>query len=269
MPAKVAHDMPLMMKRSGEWYLAIPVAVQPRSESQAPVFASPLDGTVALDPEVRTFQTCFDGRGRVFKWGHGDMGRIVRLRHHLDKLISRLSQPAVPHRRRWRMRRAARRMRLRIRRLVDDLHRRLAKWLCESYTRVLLPEFRSSQMVLRESRQIRRSTVRSMLTWGHYRFRQHLLHKAREFPWCQVVICDEAYTTKTCGKCGERNERVGGSKVFRCPRPECRFRIDRDVNGARNIGIRYLTLQHEREQRVQQQLRQQQQPVQLGSTHLV
>ena len=31
----------------------------------------------------------------------------------------------------------------------------------------------------------------------------------------------------------------GGSKVFCCP--ECKTELDRDINGARNILLRYLT----------------------------
>src|SRR5690606_8719719 len=60
-----------------------------------------------------------------------------------------------------------------------------------------------------------------------------------------VVIVNEAYTSKTCGSCGCLNERLGGSKHFHCP--HCHFHIDRDVNGARNILIRFLTLLNSRE----------------------
>ena len=77
-----------------------------------------------------------------------------------------------------------------------------------------------------------------------YRFKQRLLaNKAREYPWCKVLIVDEAYTSKTCGMCGHIHQSLGGNKVFRCP--HCSFEIDRDVNGARNILLRFLTLCHE------------------------
>ena len=141
------------------------------------------------------------------------------------------------------MRKAAARIRRKIRNLIDDLHKRLAKWLCECYEVVLLPSFETSQMLRKGQRRIGSKTARSMATWSHYRFKQRLLAKAREYPWCKVLIVDEAYTSKTCGMCGHIHQTLRGNKVFRCP--HCSFEIDRDVNGARNILLRFLTLYHD------------------------
>src|SRR3954465_15802377 len=143
-------------------------------------------------------------------------------------------------RKRYKLRRAMLRIQKKIRALIDDCHQKLAKWLCESYHIMLLPEFRTQEMIQRGRRRIRSKTARAMCTWSHYRFRQHLLHKAREHPWCEVVVCTEEYTSKTCGRCGHINKGLGGSKVFRCP--ACRVELDRDINGARNIFLRYLTV---------------------------
>ena len=67
----------------------------------------------------------------------------------------------------------------RIRYVVDDCHHKLAKWLCENYRVILLPEFRIQGMVRRGQRRINSKTARAMCTWSHYRFQQHLIHKAR------------------------------------------------------------------------------------------
>jgi predicted site-specific integrase-resolvase/predicted RNA-binding Zn-ribbon protein involved in translation (DUF1610 family) len=112
-------------------------------------------------------------------------------------------------------------------------------WLCRTYRVVLLPRFETQQMVRRGARRIRSRTARSMLTLSHYRFRTLLQHKAREHPWCEVVTCSEEYTSKTCGACGAIHARLGGSKRFACP--TCGVRLDRDVNGARNILLKYLS----------------------------
>ena len=127
-----------------------------------------------------------------------------------------------------------------IRCLVNDCHYKLAKWLCENYRIILLPEFRTQGMVRRGQRRIGSKTARAMCTWSHYRFQRHLIHKAREHPWCQVVICTEEYTSKTCGFCGYIHKKLGGSKEFCCP--QCKINLDRDINGARNIFLKYLTL---------------------------
>ena len=61
-----------------------------------------------------------------------------------------------------------------MRNLVDELHKRCSKWLCECYGCVLIPKFESSQMVRGGKRKIRSKTAGAMLTWSHYRFRQRL-----------------------------------------------------------------------------------------------
>lgn len=48
----------------------------------------------------------------------------------------------------------------------------------------------------------------------------------------------QAFTSKTCGKCGHLNNKLGGSRTFNCS--ACKHTEDRDVHAARNILLRYL-----------------------------
>ena len=246
LPTELGGDSRLIRTRLNHWYLCVPhtkdlIHVSP-SENQAERKGDqiPEGEVIALDPGVRTFMTGYDPGGAVWEIGAADMQRIYRLCYTLDRLQSDWSDPTCRHRRRYRLRRAARRIRLRIRRLVDECHKRLAKWLCENYRQVLLPKFEVSRMVKRGQRRLHSKTVRSMLTWSHFRFRQRLLHKAELYPSCQVILCDEAYTSKTCGQCGYIHQHLGGNKLFTCP--SCGMVMDRDFNGSRNIWLRYLTL---------------------------
>ena len=54
----------------------------------------------------------------------------------------------------------------------------------------------------------------------------------------KVIICNEAYTSKTCSNCGFINPELKGDKVYNCK--ICKLSIDRDINGARNILLRAL-----------------------------
>ncbi len=184
--------------------------------------------------------TGYDPSGKVWEWGKQDIGRIYRLCHVVDKLQSKWSGNNVRHKQRYQLQRAARRIRSRIRNLIDEVHKKLSKWLCDAYDVILLPIFETSKMVRRGQRKIRSKTVRAMVTWSHYRFRQRLLYKSSLYNGSRVILCDEAYTSKTCGHI---HQKLGGSKTFRCP--VCEYVIDRDVNGARNILLRYLTLNHD------------------------
>ena len=71
---------------------------------------------------------------------------------------------------------------------------------------------------------------------SHYKFRQHLANKCREYG-CEMIIVTEEYTSMTCTKCGKISNKCR-SRIKECE--NCRYKINRDVNGARNILIKYL-----------------------------
>lgn len=83
--------------------------------------------------------------------------------------------------------------------------------------------------------------VRDLYTYAHYRFRQRLLDKSREYPWCKVEIVEEDYTSITCGRCGVLNKALGGKQVYDCL--TCGTTMDRDANGARNIFLKWMSKQ--------------------------
>ncbi|MDB9514993.1 transposase [Kamptonema animale CS-326] len=191
---------------------------------------------IALDPGIRTFLTGYDGE-TVLEIGKGDIERIVRLCFHLDKLISRAYQKQVKAKYRRSLLRAASRIRIKIRNLVDELHHQVASYLASNYKAIFIPSFETSEMVLKSKRRINTKSVRSLLTWSHYRFRQSLISMAGKNSVI-VVKMNEAYTSKTCGKCGHVHAKLGGNKVFNCP--ECGYVADRDANGAFNIMLKAL-----------------------------
>ncbi|MCT7975940.1 hypothetical protein [Laspinema olomoucense] len=113
----------------GQWF-----AIFPEPIPLAPTGAT---GVIALDPGVRTFMTGFDG-SKFLEFGSGDIGRIARLCQHLDDLMSRIASCPSKKRRR-RMRRAAQRMRTKIRNLVDETHKQIAHYLTRNYSLIFLP----------------------------------------------------------------------------------------------------------------------------------
>ena len=100
-------------------------------------------------------------------------------------------------------------------------------------------------MSRRGYRKIRAKSVRSMLTFAHYRFQEFLKFKAWEYDKI-VVNVNEAYTSKTCSWNG-KIKQIGGAKFIR----DDMVVLDRDYNGARGIFLRGLceippSLDHER-----------------------
>lgn len=219
-----------LVYRRGKWYGCFPCVAE--------VLTTGSDRVIALDPGNRTFLTGFDGEN-VLEIGKGDIGRIQRLCQHLDRLISRSTQVKACLRRKMRI--AANRVRETIQNLIKDLHNKATNLLVNSYKVIFLPTFDSSQMVLKnqsgKKRKINSKSVRQMLTLSHHRFEQHLKQAALK-KGVLVVLCNESYTSKTCGNCGQIDHKLGGSKTFKCP--HCETVISRDVNGARNILLRAL-----------------------------
>jgi putative transposase len=221
--------------RLGHYYLALPRQVAKRSESQAP---AKRESVVALDPGVRSFQTTYDLTNLATEWGKDDMKRLFTLCRFADKIQSAWQSKKGAKRRSTKL--AWHRALFRIKNKVKELHRKMATWLCENYKVILIPKFETSRMVRRANRKIRSKTARGMLTWSHFAFRELLKAKAELFPWVKVVECDEAYTSKTCGNCGELHHTLGGAKTFKCK--HCNYVADRDISAARNILLRYLSL---------------------------
>ena len=189
---------------------------------------------MALDPGVRTFLTYFSETD-CGKLGHHAFGRIQRLCHWLDDLISRTAAESNPKRRR-RMRWAQARLRQRIINLVDELHWQTARWLTGNYKVILLPTFETQDMTRRAGRRIRSKTARMMLSFRHYEFKQRLKWKAWQ-RGALVLDVNEAYTSKTLSWDGSIKSNLGGASVIR---DESGFGMDRDVNGARGVFLRAL-----------------------------
>jgi putative transposase len=211
----------------GDYYICLPTeSPRYKTENQGRV--------VALDPGIRTFLTFFSDN--CFGWlGDSANLKIQKLCSKLDKLISKISQAKSKQKKRLKY--AATRLRGKIKYLIDELHKKTARFLVDNFDVILLPTFETSIMSRKAKRRIRSKSVRQMLTLSHYKFKMFLKHKAYE---CNKVVVDvnEAYTSKTVSWTGEIINNLGGSKIIKS-------RIDgktmnRDLNGARGIYLRAL-----------------------------
>jgi len=102
--------------------------------------------------------------GVVLQVGKGDVARIYHLAYALDRLHSNWSQKGVKHGKRWRMRKAGARIRAKIHQLVQDLHEKLANFLCTNFSLILLLKFQTSTIIRRRKRKFKARTARH---WRH------------------------------------------------------------------------------------------------------
>ena len=223
-----------IIRENGRWFLCVPHEVALPLTARAKPYSA-----AGIDPGVRTFLS-FVGDGVAGQIGDQDFSRIARWCAHLDDLMARLDPKRKDHRvsalKRRRMRKAADKMRWKIKDLVREAHFKAAKFLCDNFQVIYLPKFESQRMASKAKRKLRKKSVRAMLTWSHHRFRQRLLWMAKK-SGVEVIDTDEAYTSKTVNWIGEINPKLGGAKVIKGSDGQ---RMNRDLNGALGIYLKGL-----------------------------
>lgn len=195
---------------------------------------------VFFDPGVRTFLTGYDSEGRVIEFGVG-YDKLLKLSKKLDKAISASQNvKEFKHRCRYKLKkRVIPRIRSRIKNIVNDMHWKCAKFICNNYTDIHLPVFEVSRMINKNPvRKLASKTSRMMCNWSHYRFSQILKYRATT-TGCRLFTANEAYTSRTCCRCGNIKSK-STDKTSKCN--QCGLVIDRDINGAICICLRQCTV---------------------------
>jgi len=187
-------------------------------------------GIVSLDPGVRNFVSFYSevATGNI---GKGDFNHIYYLCLQLDEIISNISKAKCEQKKRLIL--AKKRLIWRITDLIDDLHKKTAHFLVTRFDTIFLPTFKTSEMVAK----LNSKTARNMLNFAHYRFKQFLKIKAEEYS-CEVINVSEAYTSRTCSYCGTLHAKNSKKRMV-C---DCGANVDRDLNGARGIMLKNISL---------------------------
>lgn len=223
---KPGGDCSVMRDAFGDFWLLVPVrkAVKQRQS----------DDVLSIDPGIRQPFSCFSPtRCEAFFEG-GDMKqRIDDIQRRVQRVDVRLATPSADKKK---LKAYRQRLFRRYKNVRDDCHWKIISSMTDSYGTILLPEL----AVQRISGSLRAKSNREMFGISHYLFRQRMAEKCQEK---SVVfqVANEAYTSKTCGRCGHQNDSLGSSEVFWCPR--CGLHCHRDLHAARNIYIRWLAEQ--------------------------
>eukprot|EP01028_Stygiella_incarcerata_P000360 TRINITY_DN10405_c0_g1_i1.p1 TRINITY_DN10405_c0_g1~~TRINITY_DN10405_c0_g1_i1.p1 ORF type:complete len:191 (-),score=15.93 TRINITY_DN10405_c0_g1_i1:89-661(-) len=181
----------------------------------------------------------YDTSGHIVEFGANDMARIYRLARVSDDLISRMTQ--INARKRYSYRPAMLRNNRKIRNLVQDLHRKSAKFLflCESYSQILLAKFDTQKTITKKNgrRRLHSKTddmgalpfpsASGVQVYG-------VLRPTDDPRRRRVHIQDlRSMRTHPC-------ETGWQQDLLRCP--QCKFETDRDWNGAQNIYMKNESL---------------------------
>jgi transposase len=188
-----------------------------------------LNESCGLDPGGRNFQTVFSN------------AEIIRIQH--KKVLIKKLQDRMDLLRSWKAKGELsnskfivhfKRAQRKLNNCIDDMQYKLIKLLLKSYTNIYIGELNIKQVT---SQLSNKKANRDLYMLKHYTFKQRILNGSSSYHNVQFV--NESYTTKTCTLCGTLNHDIGSNKVFKCMDETCSNVIDRDLNGARNILLKY------------------------------
>jgi len=217
-----------LLWRNGNWFLCAchksKIARDARTKPEA----------VALDPGIRSFISFYSPNisGKV---GIDTSEKMFHYFLALDNLYSRIAK-TKNKKKKHSFKKAAMRLRERIRNLITELHYKTANFLCKNFDIIILPTFETKEMANKATRKIRSKSVRAMLGLSFYKFRQRLEWIALKMG-CKVIITTEEYTSKTHPQTGKINHKLGGAKTIKLIDGS---RADRDIVGAFNIFLKTL-----------------------------
>ena len=216
-----------IMSDHGKMYVLLPV------ESSA-IPHKPANKTViALDPGIRVFQTGYDPSGVILNIGDNLKDVITPLYNRIDKLKSIKSKK----RKKYNVNKRIIKIEKQIKNKINNLHNQTSALITKEYENIILPEFGTSKMLA--GNMLHSSVKRMMNTLSFYRFKQKLRYEAYKRKRNLYIVTEE-FTSKTCTSCGKIKNNLGSNKVFECT--DCGLKIDRDINGARNILIKHTII---------------------------
>jgi transposase len=225
LPIKLMYTSRLVKTPTNKYYLCIPKPLEFKSENQA-------HKMVFVDPGSNDFVTLYDPSGNIVVWGEKDSGRIARLLHYKRRLQSKISKEKQ-NKKKQRMNIALLKIGENIHNLVSEMHKKLAKWMCMTYSKIYIP-----RLNFHTCKNLSKKAKATLASLRHCDFVNRLIHKSKEYK-CEITEVNEAFTSKTCGNCGFQKENLGRSRRYECD--SCQVKIGRDINASRNVMLRYFT----------------------------
>lgn len=178
------------------------------------------EGVLAFDLGIRNFAVSVELPSRDTQFRGKEIGEIRRKYFYLRRQTN-YSQPIQ----KW-----SQRERNRVNDVLHKLTRKIVDY-AEKHDLLIaigdLEEIREQDMGRKGNRKLN--------SFPFDKFKRFIEYKA-EWEGIKVVEVDEAYTSTICSRCGETGEKHKGN--FTCP--HCGLDVDRDKNGAHNIGVRAL-----------------------------
>lgn len=247
-----------LVYNNGNYYLKCPM----ETETKEPIKNGNI---VAIDPGERNFMAFYSTKNAGII-GSNLRERILKYATKINIINRALSRKLNRKKNKLRnvnkLRKRKQNYHDRIKNIVKELHNQTALYLVKNYSKILLPKFETQNMVksygrryisqlckdlhdrpeelaerksrINKSRRLSRKQKFVLNSLSHYKFKEHLKHKCKEYN-CEFQTVTEEYTSKCCSSCGLLSDKYNyRTKIC----PYCGYTCDRDINGSRNILLK-------------------------------
>lgn len=120
---------------------------------------------------------------------------------------------------------------LKLKNKINDMHWKSINYLTNGFKNIVIGNWSTKQCVKNGVSKLNNLTKDKLMNLNYYVFLQRLQYKCNS-KHNNLIITNEAYTSKCCSNCGTANN-IGASKIYKCD--SCFLNIDRDVNSCKNI----------------------------------
>lgn len=225
LPKNIKHAAKVL-RHKNEYYIVINMPSFKPQKSK--------EGLLAIDPGYRTCFTCISFKDNRMEEIGMNMKKVKREMKRAESFQGLVTK-AKSKRTRRHMKRRQHKSLDKSKRLIEDLHRSTAKYMCENYSTILVPKLN-----FHELGDLNKTTKAYAQKVSHCSFVDRLKTKARQYSNCRVIQVTEECTSKTCSMCGSYHTELGSNKTYDCP--NCNMSMDRDMNAVYNILMKYLAL---------------------------
>ena len=123
-----------------------------------------------------------------------------------------------------------------IRCLINELHWKTINYLTKNNETILIGNM-SSKSIVKKTGNLNRMAKRIALNLRFCEFHKRLKYKC-DLKNAKYGKIDEWMTSKMCSMCGNVKDNLGGNEMYECEK--CGIKMERDVNGSRNIHIKAI-----------------------------
>ena len=218
--SKIKHDCRLQ-KKEDKYYLYVPEKIEKEDKIKS-------NKQITIDPGIRTFITGIT-ENKVIKI-EDDKNKIKKYLIRNDKIQNNEKITKEIKKKNEKM------INKKIRNLVNELQWKTINYLTKN-NKIILMVNMSTKNISKKEGNLNSMSKRIVSMIRLYEFKERLKYKC-EIRGVKYGEINEWMTSKMCSKCGNIKEELGGKKIYECK--ICKIKIDRDVNGARNIHIKAI-----------------------------